>query len=147
MRPSAKYHFTDVSRFEIPSRFQLWLRKIAVQNEIDFSLKYIFCSDQSLLVINQTHLQHNTYTDIITFDLSTTDSKIVGEIYISVDRVKDNANKVGCSFADELIRVMAHGVFHLLGHGDKKEHEALKMRELEGGAIDFVNHVSRETKQ
>jgi len=147
MRPKAHFHFKDVDEFRITNRFIDWLQSTSKTYQKDISLQYIFCSDDSLLTINQEFLDHDTYTDIITFDLSTLEDKIEGEIYISIDRVKDNAKQVGCSFTHELARVMSHGVFHLLGFADKKDHEALKMRSLEGGAIDFIMNVSRETNQ
>ena len=94
------------------------------------SINYIFCSDQYLLQINKDFLQHDYYTDIITFDLSDKNA-IVGEIYISVDRVKDNANVQGTSFSNELLRVMFHGVLHLCGYGDKTKSEITVMRQKE----------------
>ena len=94
------------------------------------SINYIFCSDQYLLQINKDFLLHDYYTDIITFDLSDKNA-IVGEIYISVDRVKDNANVQGTSFSNELLRVMFHGVLHLCGYGDKTKSEITVMRQKE----------------
>jgi probable rRNA maturation factor len=93
-------------------------------------LDYIFCSDEYLLVINRSHLQHDYYTDIITFDLSE-GVEIVGEVYISVDRVKENASQHSSSFQLELLRVMFHGVLHLVGYRDKKKSEITLMREKE----------------
>jgi len=95
-------------------------------------INYIFCSDDDLLVINQQHLNHDYYTDIITFDLSENRSPhLVSDIYISVDRVKDNAKTTGNSFSSELLRVMFHGILHLVGYKDKsaKEQEQMKVME------------------
>lgn len=85
------------------------------------SLDIIFCSDEYLLDINNQHLQHNFYTDIITFDLSDSPiSSMIGELYISIDRVRDNATTLNISFTTELLRVIFHGALHLCGYNDKK---------------------------
>jgi probable rRNA maturation factor len=94
-------------------------------------LLYIFCSDDYLLQINLEYLNHNYFTDIITFDLSEKDQLINAEIYISVDRVRENAREFGCSVRQELHRVMFHGALHLCGYKDKKPKDALLMREME----------------
>lgn len=82
-------------------------------------LSYIFCSDEYLLQINQQYLDHDTYTDIITFDNSESQGKITGDIFISIDRIRENAAKFDQSIIDELHRVIIHGVLHLLGYKDK----------------------------
>lgn len=92
-------------------------------------LNYIFCSDDRLLEINRNFLNHDYYTDIITFDLSDESGKIKGEIYISLDRVKDHVKKYGND--NELFRVIFHGVLHLCGYKDKKKSEITVMREKE----------------
>jgi len=95
-------------------------------------INYIFCSDAYLIQLNNTHLQHNTYTDIITFDYSEKLSKTVAsDIYISVERVKENAKVFNTSFQEELNRVMVHGVLHLCGYKDKKTEEKKAMRAKE----------------
>lgn len=94
------------------------------------SVNYIFCSDKKILEINRQFLNHDYYTDIITFDLSESD-KIVAEIYISLDRVRDNAKKEGTSLKSELHRVIFHGALHLCGYGDKTKAEIKVMREKE----------------
>lgn len=94
------------------------------------SLNYIFCSDAYLLNINRQFLNHDFYTDIITFDLSNS-SEIEGEIYISIDRVKDNAKQHGNTFKEEFHRVIFHGVLHLCGYKDKSAKEEKLMREME----------------
>jgi rRNA maturation RNase YbeY len=95
------------------------------------SLNYVFCTDEELLEINRQYLNHDYYTDIITFELSPKDSPIDGEIYISMDRVKDNARSLGQSFYMELHRVIFHGALHLCGYRDKRKSEIKKMREME----------------
>ncbi|WP_240965766.1 rRNA maturation RNase YbeY [Pseudoflavitalea sp. G-6-1-2] len=94
-------------------------------------LSFVFCSDAYLLEINKQYLKHNYYTDIITFDLSQTPGVISGELYISVDRVKDNAQNFNVSFKEELHRVIFHGALHLCGYKDKTEKEEALMRKME----------------
>jgi rRNA maturation RNase YbeY len=92
---------------------------------------YIFCNDEALLEMNQQFLNHNTFTDIITFDLSENDRELTGEIYISVDRVKENAEKFSSSYEDELHRVIFHGALHLCGFKDKSKADSAEMRKQE----------------
>lgn len=100
------------------------------------SLNYIFCSDEYLLQINQSHLNHDTYTDIITFDLTEIpDNGTVGEIYISIDRVKDNSHILNNSFESELLRVVFHGALHLCGYRDKSKTDITQMRSKESEYI------------
>ncbi|NQD72430.1 rRNA maturation RNase YbeY [Sphingobacterium shayense] len=94
-------------------------------------LSFILCSDEYLLNINQEYLNHNTYTDIVTFDSSEEDDVIEGDIFISVERVIENANKFDVSQRDELHRVIIHGVLHLCGYHDKKKEEKNLMTEKE----------------
>lgn len=94
-------------------------------------LNIIFCTDEALLEINRTFLQHDYYTDIITFPLSTGSEPIQAELYISIDRVRDNAKQSGVSFKEELHRVIFHGCLHLAGYGDKSSQQIKKMRERE----------------
>ena len=94
-------------------------------------LTYVFCSDEYLLGINKDFLQHDFYTDIITFDLSETPSKIIGEIYVSLDRIKDNASELNTSLSDETLRVLFHGALHLCGYKDKKKADITIMRNKE----------------
>jgi rRNA maturation RNase YbeY len=94
-------------------------------------LQYIFCSDDYLLEINRQYLNHDYYTDIISFDLSEKGQLINAEIYISVDRVRENAREFGSSLRQELHRVMFHGALHLCGYKDKKPKEVQIMRQME----------------
>ena len=95
------------------------------------SLNYVFCSDKYLLEINKQFLDHNYYTDIISFDLSEVPGQLIGEVYISVDRVKDNAKTHGATFSEELLRVIFHGALHFCGYKDKKPSDVKKMRHME----------------
>ncbi len=96
-------------------------------------INYIFCSDEDLLAINRQHLDHDYYTDIITFDLSETigSEHLISDIYISTDRVKENAALAGNAFSSELLRVMFHGILHLIGYKDKTDKEQKQMRAME----------------
>jgi len=94
-------------------------------------LSYIFCSDEYLLQINRSHLKHNYYTDIITFDLSNSPRTIIGEVYVSTDRVRNNAADLGVSIKEELHRVIFHGALHLCGYKDKTNRDAKEMRAAE----------------
>lgn len=94
-------------------------------------INYVFCSDAYLLNINRDFLSHDYYTDIITFGLSEPGEPVEAEIYISVDRVKDNAVQLGVSFKEEMLRVIFHGALHLCGYKDKKKSDITLMREKE----------------
>ena len=95
------------------------------------AINYIFCSDEYLLEINREYLKHDYYTDIITFDLSESKEEIDGELYISIDRVKENAASLPTEFTKELKRVLVHGILHLIGYSDKTEDDEKEMRRLE----------------
>lgn len=97
----------------------------------EIHINYIFCPDEALLSRNMQYLNHDTLTDIITFDLSETEDELRAEIYISVERVKENAGKFQVSYAHELHRVIFHGVLHLMGYKDKKAEEKQEMRHKE----------------
>ena len=95
-------------------------------------LSIVFCSDEYLLNINREHLAHDYYTDIITFDLSASrEAGIAGELYISIDRVKDNSKQFGSTFTQELHRVIFHGLLHLCGYKDKRQTDIAMMRKKE----------------
>ncbi len=122
--------FSESIAFDLPhaDAISAWiLSTCEAENKALESLNYIFCSDDHLLQINLDYLKHNTYTDIITFDLAEED-RIEGEIYISIDRIKDNSANLGTNFHDELHRVIIHGVLHLVGYGDKTDAEKHVMR-------------------
>lgn len=109
-------------------------------------LQYIFCSDEYLLGINRQYLGHNYYTDIITFNLSERGHPINAEIYISVDRVRENAREFGASVRNELHRVIFHGALHLCGYSDKTKQEVKKMREMEEKYLRLWFHVEQRNK-
>jgi rRNA maturation RNase YbeY len=95
------------------------------------TLNYVFCTDKFLLKINKEYLFHDYFTDIISFDLSEVPGQLIGEVYISVDRVKENAKSLNISFKVELHRVIFHGALHFCGYKDKKPSDAKKMRQME----------------
>ena len=94
-------------------------------------LQFVFCSDKYLLDINKQFLNHDYYTDIISFDLSESKGHLIGDIYISVDRVKENAKTMNTSQGEELLRVIFHGALHFCGYNDKKPADAKLMRSME----------------
>ncbi len=109
-----------------------WLLEvIREEGFVPGDLMYIFMDDEMLLEINKKHLSHDFYTDIITFDLSETEEEIAGEMYVSTDRVNENAMQFGVSYAEEMHRVLVHGLLHLCGYDDKNEEERKKMRAKE----------------
>jgi len=106
------------------------------------SLSFIFCTDDFLLSINREYLQHNTLTDIITFDMSEKAHTLQGEIYISTQRVLENAEKFSVPYLHELHRVIFHGVLHLCGYKDKTEQDQKKMRQMENKCLkEYFNQV------
>lgn len=112
-------------------KHKAWLNEVAKQEgKKILELSYVFCSDEYLLQINQEYLNHDTLTDIVTFDNSEDPKKIEGDIFISIDRVIENGEKLGTS-ETELERVMVHGLLHLLGYKDKKKEDKEVMTEKE----------------
>jgi rRNA maturation RNase YbeY len=105
-------------------------------------LDYVFCSDEYLLQINKDFLNHDYYTDIITFPLSDKQEPITAEVYVSLDRVRDNANQQGSTLHEETLRVLFHGVLHLCGYGDKSASEVEIMRKKEDYYIGLF-HVEQ----
>lgn len=117
------------------SDIKAWI-KLVVEKEKHLlgNLNYVFTSDESLLKINIEYLNHNTYTDIITFNYNE-NKKVNGDIFISIDRVKENAEKFDALFEEELHRVMIHGVLHLCGYKDKTKADSDLMRKKENASL------------
>lgn len=127
------FHFHEV-HFSLKNRTVLkkFLENLFLKEGFKLEhLEYIFCTDKYLLKINQVFLHHDTFTDILTFDFSDTPNNISGEIYISAERVRENAEKFGVSFENELHRVIFHGVLHLCGYKDKQPEDQKLMRNKE----------------
>lgn len=98
---------------------------------------FLFCSDQFLFEMNLKHLEHDTFTDIITFDLSESNDFIGGEMYVSVDRITENSKLLGIASIEEIHRVMIHGVLHLLGYKDKTKTDEAEMRRQENYCLSL----------
>ena len=119
-------------KFQGKNNFKAWLKKVVDKEGFKIrDLNYIFCSDNYLHKINVEYLQHDTFTDIITFDISEDESIIAGDIFISIDRVKENSKILKTVFEEELRRVIVHGLLHLCGYDDHSAEEKVKMRSLE----------------
>lgn len=136
------FFYEDID-FKLPkiNKSRKWIKSI-IENET-FHLNYInyiFCSDIYLHNINIKYLDHDTLTDIITFDY-TEERTLEGEIYISIDRVRDNAKELGHEFDSELRRVMAHGILHMMGYKDKSEEEKAIMRRKEDSCISLYRQL------
>ncbi len=122
LQSDTTYHINEV-------KLKTWLKNIVSGESRNVGdIHYIFCSDDYLHEINIKFLDHDTFTDIITFPMSEKTDVISGEIYISIDRVRENSKSIGSHFMEELMRVMAHGVLHLIGYGDHSEAEKKIMR-------------------
>ena len=132
--------FSEDTNYFIKNRRLLtsWIKScIALEGKKCGDVSFILCSDKHLLSINRQYLKHDYYTDVITFDYSEGDS-VSGDIFISVDTVKENSILFQKEFIDELHRVIIHGVLHLCGHGDKSDEDASKMRLLEDNSLNLL---------
>lgn len=133
-----QFSIEDLPSFALPQADAIatWITQVLAQRDARLkALHYIFCSDAYLHQINLTHLQHDTYTDIITFPYSY--QPVHSDIFISIDRVQDNAAQLGIPFERELLRVMIHGVLHLTGCDDKTPALQAQMRQAEDKAIEL----------
>ncbi|MCL2597525.1 MAG: rRNA maturation RNase YbeY [Paludibacter sp.] len=126
------------------NEISLWLQRTAAvyQKKIG-TINYIFCSDKIILNINNQYLNHNFYTDIITFDYSI-ETIISGDIYISIDTVKRNAQCYHTQFEDEFHRVIVHGLLHLTGQNDKTKIEQTQMTAKENAALEMLKNTQNE---
>ncbi len=142
------YNLEDVKlplAFELSDFFSLWIKKVVEFHHKKLGeLNYIFCSDDYILEINKQYLNHNYFTDIITFNYNDGDV-ISGDVFISLDTVRDNANEFSKGdFYEELDRVVIHGVLHLIGFNDKTDVDQIEMTKQEDYALS-LRDVSRET--
>jgi len=136
--------FNYETTFEIhdESQFSQWISNVILsENKKEGDINYIFCDDNYLLQINEEYLNHDTLTDIISFDYSV-GNELHGDIFISIERVQENASDFHVSFKEELLRVMAHGILHYCGFKDKTEAEELVMRNKENEKIKLF-HVEQ----
>ncbi|PCJ97753.1 MAG: rRNA maturation RNase YbeY [Flavobacteriaceae bacterium] len=137
-----EFHYETDFKLNNNEFYKNWILNIfEVENSFCGDINYIFCDDAYLLEINKKHLKHDTYTDIITFDYSV-GNQISSDIFISIERVRENAESLDIIFNDELLRVMSHGILHLLGFNDKTEAQKDLMRSKEEEMIKLF-HVEQ----
>lgn len=125
------FFFEDIDSFDIQPNIIAWLESLIVnEQKKPGTINYIICSDDYLLKVNQEYLDHDYYTDIITFDY--VKGKIIsGDIFVSLQRIQENSNQLKTNFNSEFQRVLAHGLLHLCGYKDKTEDEKILMRKKE----------------
>ena len=136
---------SQIEEFELPEASNVikWIAEVVNRRGKSVgNISYLFCDDEYMLGVNRQYLDHDTYTDIITFDYVVA-NLISGDIFLSVDRVGENAQQFGVEFERELHRVIIHGVLHLLGQGDKSDDEAREMRRQEEEALALWNMMFR----
>lgn len=140
MKPNISFFFEDIDTFSYPGEKLIeWISR-TIQGEIEAEIEainIIFCSDTFLLEINNEYLKHDYFTDIITFEYSR--DPLSGDLFISIDRVRENSLSFSYSFDNELNRVIIHGILHLCGYGDKSEAEAKTMRSKEDFYLGILN--------
>ena len=137
-----EFHYQMVEAIESEALFSLWLDKVAQSEGFTLGdLTYIFCNDDYLLELNKTYLKHDTLTDIITFDY-VSGTVVSGDIFISVERLLENAQAFNDTFKNERLRVMAHGLLHLMGFNDKSAEDQVIMRKKENEKIKMF-HVEQ----
>jgi probable rRNA maturation factor len=130
------------------NKYKKWLKSIAETKGLKIrELNYIFCSDEYLYKINVDYLNHKTYTDIITFDNSENNGIIEGDVFISIERVRENAEKENESFERELQRVLSHGLLHLMGYKDKTDMDKMAMRKMEDKAMAMFDNLVFHVEQ
>lgn len=136
--PAITFHEEDISyKLKNKTAVRKWITDTIIAEGYKLSeLTYIFCTDEYLLQINRQYLDHDTYTDIITFDNSEEEGLIVSDIFISIERIRENAGKFNVTEAQELHRVLIHGALHLLGYTDKSPADKKKMTSKEDFYLD-----------
>jgi rRNA maturation RNase YbeY len=138
----AIYFFSEEIDFELKEKLtrKRWLKSIATKAGFNIrELNYVFCSDEYLYRMNLEYLNHETYTDIITFDNSEKEFDIAGDIFVSIDRVGENAKTHDQKVETELNRVLVHGLLHLMGYKDKTKEESTLMRQKEEESINLYH--------
>ena len=126
----------DIRFFKNKEKVRTWVKAVIQEhNARPIEINYIFCSDDYLLEVNKNYLDHDYYTDIITFDNSESPDEIEADIFVSIDRIKENAITMNETFEREFHRVLIHGILHLLGYKDKTEEEAALMRRKEDACL------------
>ena len=133
--------FSEEINFNLKNKIKIrdWLRNITLKHGAKIKvINYIFCSDEYLKEVNKEYLGHDYFTDIVTFDNSDKEDFLEGDIFISIDRVKENSSDFSKSFEDELHRVMIHGILHLLGFSDKEDDDVKEMRNQENQSLQAL---------
>ena len=136
----AVYFFNEDIDFSLPDESSTigWIQNVLYdEGLVDENINYIFCSDEYLHQMNIDYLDHDSLTDIITFDGSETEENIEADIFISIDRVRDNAAQLNKPFEEELHRVIIHGLLHIMGYSDKTKKEQQVMREKEDACLSL----------
>jgi probable rRNA maturation factor len=135
-----EFNYETTFQVEDENRLEKWIENVASENGFEVGeINYIFCDDEYLLKLNLEFLKHDTLTDVISFD-NTLGKLINGDIFISVERVVENAKEYNDSFEDELHRVMVHGVLHYMGFKDKTDDEIKQMRTAENSSLLLLNN-------
>lgn len=135
-----EFNYETTFQIEDENRLEKWIENVAAEKGFEVGeINYIFCDDEYLLKLNLEFLKHDTLTDVISFD-NTLGKLINGDIFISVERVVENAKEYNDSFEDELHRVMVHGVLHYMGFKDKSDDEIKHMRTAENSALLLLNN-------
>ncbi len=134
-----EFHSEDIEfSLSNPEQIADWIASVIEQHDHELAnLTYIFCSDDYLHQINVEYLDHDTLTDIITFDNADEEGVVESDIFVSIDRIRDNAQSLNIPFEDELHRVLIHGVLHLLGFKDKTEEQEALMRKQEDSCLSL----------
>lgn len=149
--PTIYFHVEDI-RFVLKNKklSTLWINNLIRESGcLTGEINFIFCSDEYLLKVNRDYLDHDYYTDIITFDYSELSGKqkeISGDVFISIDRIKENAISYKTGFENELRRVMAHGILHIIGFKDKTNEQKVIMREKENYGLVLYDKLVLKTK-
>lgn len=141
------HFFTEDISFQLKQKKNIrhWIENVVHNEGAKINeLNYIFCSDEYLKEVNIEYLDHHYYTDIITFDNSEDPAILESDIFISIDRVKENSQEFSKNFTEELHRVIIHGVLHLLGYKDKEEKESRLMRQKENDSLALLNSIENQ---
>ena len=126
-----QFFFENIDEIDLPANTEAWVEKIIfTELKKPGAINYIFCDDEHLLTVNKEFLQHDYYTDVITFDY-VKGKTIAADIFVSLPRILENASTLSKDFNSELLRVLAHGILHLCGYRDKSEEEITTMRQKE----------------
>ena len=148
MRNNLYFHFNDIPEFPLPNNIHEWIKGVIIREDfILFEINVIFSSDRYIITLNKNQINHNYYTDILTFDYRTNPKEIYGDLFISQERITENASSLNVSLDNELLRIIVHGLLHLFGYSDKSKKDKKLMRSMEDFYLSLYSkkYVSRET--